>query len=88
MNKIFVGNLDFRATEENLKSFCDECGISVVEVKVVNDRYTGRSRGFGFVELAEEQDLEEAIAVLNGKILNGRPLRVDKANEPRRQSQW
>ena len=82
MSKVFVGNLNYQATEHSLKNLCDECGVAVGEIKIVSDRHTGRSRGFGFIELAEGQDLDDAIAVLNGKVLEGRPLRVDRANEP------
>jgi len=83
MKKIYVGNLDFRATEGTLRSFCEQCGVEVHDVKIISDRYTGRSRGFGFVELAESQDLSEAISVLNGKSMDGRSLRVDEAQQRR-----
>lgn len=83
MNKLFVGNLSFHLTEGTLQMFIQECGIECRDVKIIRDRTTGNSRGFGFVELADEQDLEEAISMLDGKNLEGRPLRVDRAQERR-----
>ena len=79
-------DLEAQATEGSLRTFCDACGVQVEDVKIIFDRYTGRSRGFGFVELAEGQDVDEAISLLNGKVMDGRPLRVDRANEPRQRS--
>ena len=81
MNKIFVGNLSFSVSESALEMFIREFGIEVEEIRIIRDRYTGRSRGFGFVELREDQDLDEAISQLNGRSLEGRDLRVDRANE-------
>jgi RNA recognition motif-containing protein len=81
MNKIFVGNLSFSISESALEMFIREFGIEVEEIRIIRDRYTGRSRGFGFVELRENQDLDEAISQLHGRSLEGRDLRVDRANE-------
>ncbi len=83
MNKLFVGNLDFRLTENVLEMFIQECGIQVQGVKIIRDSATNRSRGFGFVELGPGQDLDDAIEMLDGKILEGRPLRVNRAQERR-----
>ena len=83
MNKLFVGNLDFRLTENVLELFIRECGIPVQDVKIIRDHATGRSRGFGFVELAEGQDPEDAIEMLDGKNCEGRALRVNRAHDRR-----
>ena len=87
MNKIFVGNLSFSVSESALEMFIREFGIEVEEIRIIRDRYTGRSRGFGFVELRDGQDLDEVISQLHGRNLEGRDLRVDRANErPKRES--
>ncbi len=83
MSKLFVGNLDFRLTENVLEMFIQECGIQVREVKIIRDHATGRSRGFGFVELAEGQDEDDAIEMLDGKVCEGRGLRVNRAHDRR-----
>jgi RNA recognition motif-containing protein len=73
---IFVGNLPFSTTSDELREVFSEYG-SVTRSQVVTDRETGRSRGFGFIEMAE--GAEEAIAALNGAELNGRALTVNEA---------
>lgn len=77
--KIFVGNLPFATTSEDLKEIFAAYG-EVVSANVVTDRATGRSRGFGFVEM-ESAGADAAISALNGKELGGRALRVDEAKE-------
>ncbi len=81
MSKIFVGNLNFNLEESVLETFIKEAGVAVQNVNIIRDAYSGRSRGFGFVELEETQDVDEAISTLNGKDLDGRALRVDRAHE-------
>lgn len=81
MNKLYVGNLPFGSTEDGLSQFAQEQGVEVAQVNIITDMHTGRSRGFGFIELAESQDLQAAISALNGKEFEGRPLRVDRAKE-------
>ena len=81
MSKLYVGNLSFRATEDQLETFVREQGIDVEQVNIIRDMHTGRSRGFGFIQLTADQDLDEAISGLNGKELEGRSLRVDRARE-------
>jgi len=76
--KIYVGNLPFGASEEDLKKFFSEAG-TVQSVKIITDAYSGKSRGFGFVEMATEEDVQKAIAVLNGKTLMDRALVVNEA---------
>jgi cold-inducible RNA-binding protein len=75
---IFVGNLDFSATEEQLRSLFEGYG-SVATVTIVRDRDTGQTRGFAFVEMMQESEAQAAIAALKGTVLNERPLRVNEA---------
>jgi cold-inducible RNA-binding protein len=86
---VYVGNLSFNTTEEGLRTLFAQYG-TVDTVKVVTDRDTGRSRGFGFVEMSDGADA--AIQALNGKELDGRALKVNEAKprEPRepRQRRW
>ena len=78
MKKIFVGNLAFSATEDQVRSLFESYG-SVDRVTIMTDRETGRSRGFGFVEMPNEGEAERAIAALNGRQLDGRALNVNEA---------
>jgi len=78
MKNIFVGNLDFAATESSVRSLFEPYG-QVDRVNVVTDRETGRSRGFAFVEMADAAEAERAIAALNGMQLDGRALNVNEA---------
>jgi cold-inducible RNA-binding protein len=75
---LYVGNLSYNTTEDGLRTLFAEFG-EIESVKVITDRYTGRSRGFAFVEMTSEQEALEAISNLNGKSVDGRELRVDKA---------
>lgn len=75
---LYVGNLSYSVTEAQLEALFAECG-PVESAKVITDRYTGRSRGFGFVEMATEEAAKEAIDSLNGKDVDGRQLRVAEA---------
>ena len=78
MKDIFVGNLDFHATEESLRSLFERYG-TVNSARIMTDRDTGRSRGFAFVEMANEGEADQAIAALNGYTLDGRALNVNEA---------
>jgi len=78
MKKIFVGNFSFDTTEADLRQLFEAHG-AVDSASVVTDRDTGRSRGFGFVEMPNNNEAEAAIAALNGKDSNGRPLTVNEA---------
>jgi RNA recognition motif-containing protein len=80
MKKIFVGNLSWKTSEEQLKAHFEVYG-QVVSAKIVTDKTTGRSKGFGFVEMAEEEAASNAIRELNGKPLVDRPLRLSLAQE-------
>jgi RNA recognition motif-containing protein len=78
VKNIFVGNLDFHATEESLRSLFERYG-AVNSARIMTDRETGRSRGFAFVEMANESEADQAIAALNGYTLDGRALNVNEA---------
>ncbi len=82
---IYVGNISFNASEDDLRDAFEQYG-TVETVKIVLDRDTGRSRGFGFVEMADDDAGREAINALNGFDLEGRELKVNEARprEPRR----
>lgn len=83
-NKLFVGNLPYSATEDELKEAFTQAG-NVVSVKIIMDRDTGRSKGFGFVEMATEQEAGAALEKLNGADYAGRAITVSIARpmEPR-----
>lgn len=75
--KLYVGNLPFQTTEGELSDLFSQVG-AVESVRIITDRDTGRSRGFGFIEMADE-DAEKAISEFNGKDLGGRALTVNEA---------
>ena len=75
---IYVGNLSREVTEEDLREAFEAFG-QVTSTKIITDRYTGVSRGFGFVEMPARDEAQAAITGLNGKELKGRTLRVDEA---------
>ena len=79
MAKLYVGNLSFGITDEGLHQLFTSNGIKVDSARVITDRDTGRSRGFGFVELGPDEDLARAITTLNGFNLEGRMLQVNEA---------
>merc|ERR1712137_1078134 len=79
MTSVFVGNIPYGVTEEQLKDIFGEAG-SVVSFRIVHDRETGRSKGFGFCEYQDPSSAQNAMRDLNGYELNGRTLRVDTAN--------
>ena len=78
MKNIFVGNLSFDTTEGAVRTLFEEFG-TVDRVNIVTDRDTGRARGFGFVEMANDGEGQNAIASLNGRDLGGRSLNVNEA---------
>jgi cold-inducible RNA-binding protein len=75
---IFIGNLDFSATEQQLRALFESFG-SVATVTIVKDRDTGEPRGFAFVEMMQGSEAQAAISSLNGSVLNERVLRVNEA---------
>lgn len=78
MKNIFVGNLNFNTSEDELRQMFEAHG-QVDRVSIMTDRETGRSRGFGFVEMTNAEEAERAIAALNGTQLGGRTLNVNEA---------
>jgi RNA recognition motif-containing protein len=75
---IYVGNLSYETNEEDLQNAFSEFG-EVVSVKIIKDQYSGRSKGFGFVEMPDRTEANAAIADLNNKELKGRPINVNMA---------
>ncbi len=78
MKNLFVGNMHFGTTESDLRALFEQFG-EVTRLQVMTDRDTGRSRGFAFVDLADDEAAAKAIAALNGKEVNGRTLNVNEA---------
>jgi len=78
MKSIFVGNLSFQTTESDLRVLFEPFG-EIGRIHIVNDRETGRSRGFAFVEMTKDEDAVKAMNELNGKDFGGRALRVNEA---------
>jgi RNA recognition motif-containing protein len=79
-HKLFVGGLPYSTSNDRLREIFAEIG-QVESATVVTDRDTGRSRGFGFVEMATAEEAEQAVSRLNGQQLDGRRLQVEKAKE-------
>lgn len=84
-SKIYVGNLSFNVAEDTLKEVFTQFG-DVSSCRVISDRDTGRSKGFGFVEMSSSNDAKEAISSLDGKELDGRNLRVNEAKPQEQRS--
>ena len=80
-NRLYIGNLDYGATEEEITQAFADKGIEVKEVRIIKDKFSGRSKGFGFAEVDSEEKIEQAISSLDGQDLKGRRLRVSKAKE-------
>jgi cold-inducible RNA-binding protein len=78
--RLYVGNLSFGSTVDTVREAFTRCG-EVTDVHIVTDRMTGQSRGFGFVTMGSQKDAENAIQTMNGAALDGRPLRVNEAEE-------
>lgn len=78
--KLFVGSLSWGVNDDQLKDFFSAAG-EVVSAKVITDRDTNRSKGFGFVEMSNDDEAKQAIADLNGKELDGRPIVVNEARQ-------
>jgi RNA recognition motif-containing protein len=87
--KIYVGNMNYATSEQSLRDLFVQYG-EVSSVNIIIDRYTGQAKGFGFVEMANDDHADAAIAALNGTEFEGRSLRVNQAMErsdaPRRES--
>ena len=81
-SKLYVGNLNFDLVDEELENAFSQFG-EIVSTVIIKDRVSGRSKGFGFVEYVQEADAQKAKEAMDGKVLSGRPLRVNEAREPR-----
>jgi cold-inducible RNA-binding protein len=79
---IFVGNLSHRVTDSDLRAVFQQYG-TVESAQVITDRNTGRSRGFGFVQMPNDQEAQAAISEISGQVMNGRALIVNEARERR-----
>lgn len=79
--RLYVGNLSFQTTEATLRAALENGGRQVREVAMITDRETGRPKGFAFVTMGSEADAKSAISELDGQQLDGRPLRVNEAEE-------
>ena len=79
MTKLFVGNLPYKATESDLQAFFAEAGVQVDKVDILRDRFSGEARGFGFVEINDDQLANQAVQACNGRALMGRALVVNEA---------
>jgi len=77
--RLYVGNISFKATEENVRGLFAEIG-EVVSIKLITDARTGKMKGFAFVEMASDGEARKAIEALNGTLLLDRPLSVSEAN--------
>ena len=77
---LYVGNLSFDTSEDELKELFSQAG-EVVSVKLIRDYYSGKSRGFGFIEMSNQEEMQEAIKLFNGYQLKDRELRVDVARK-------
>ena len=83
MKKLYVGNLSFKATEEQVQALFSEIGVQPDSLTLLRDRFTGQPRGFGFAEIGNDAEAEKAIASLNGKDFLGRALVVNEARPQR-----
>lgn len=78
--KLYVGNLAYETTADQLREHFAQAG-TVADAVVLSDKYSGRSRGFGFIEMATEEEAKKAIEMLDGKDFMGRDLKVNEARE-------
>ena len=82
--KLYIGGLSFDTTDDTLRAYFEQAG-TVESASVITDRYSGRSRGFGFVEMSTSAEGRKAIEDLNGKALDGRTIAVDEARPQSRE---
>jgi len=83
--KLFIGNLDYTTTQDQIKSYFEQAG-NVVDAVIINDKFSGRSKGFGFVEMSTDDEAKKAIDMFNDKEFNGRKLIVNEARPKRDQA--
>ncbi len=85
--RLYVGNLSYATSEATLSDLFGTVG-EVLSVRIVTDRFTGQSRGFGFVDMAERDAAHQAIQQLNGHVVDGRPIKVAEAKPQRPHGSW
>jgi len=79
VKKLYVGNLPFNASEEQLQEWFGQVGVNPSAISLIRDRFTGQSRGFAFIEIANDEDADRAVTSLNGQNFGGRNLVVNEA---------
>ena len=79
MKKLYVGNLPFNASEEQLQEWFGQVGVNPSAISLIRDRFTGQSRGFAFIEISNDEEADRAITSLNGQNFGGRNLVVNEA---------
>ena len=80
---LYVGNLPYSLSEQDLEQVFAEIG-SVVSAKIITDKYSGQSKGFGFIEMSSDDEAQQAISQINGKEVSGRKLIVNEAHEKKK----
>jgi cold-inducible RNA-binding protein len=83
LKKLYIGNLPFQATEEQINTLFTQTGVTGAAVTLVRDRFSGQPRGFGFVEIQSDEEADRAIQSLNGHDFMGRNIVVNEARPPR-----
>src|SRR5580658_5401675 len=83
VKKLYIGNLPFQATEEEIGEWFTQTGVTPSSVMLIRDRFTGQPRGFGFVEIQNDEEAQRAVQALNGQQLKGRSIVVNEARPPR-----
>ncbi len=83
---MYIGNLAYDVTEDDLRNAFSEFG-ELSSVKIIIDKFSGRSKGFGFVEMPNNSEADQAIKALNGKVFNGRSIKVNQAEAKRKRPQ-
>ncbi len=81
--KLYVGNVPYQATDEDLRNVFTLAGVALDSVNIVRDRFSGEPRGFAFVEIGNDEEAQKAIRACNGKDLLGRTLVINEARPPR-----
>jgi len=79
VKKLYVGNLPFNASEEQLQEWFSQVGVNPSAISLIRDRFTGQSRGFAFIEISNDEDADRAVTSLNGQNFGGRNLVVNEA---------
>lgn len=77
--QIYIGNLDYDAVEEDIQQLIEAKGLEAKEIKIIKDRFSGKSKGFGFIEFEDDDQVQKAIDLLDGQEIKSRKIRVNKA---------